>query len=486
MKESFEKRGLTKKSENISDWYNDVVLRADLCDYTDVKGSMIIKPYAYLIWENIQKELDKMFKEDNIQNCYFPMLIPMSLIKKEKEHVEGFAPELLTVDKIGDEKLNDPLVLRPTSETIMYKAFSNWVQGYRDLPIKINQWCNVFRAEKRTYPFLRTAEFLWQEGHCAFANNEDNLQMVFKALNWYKDIYEKYLGISVYIGLKSQSEKFAGAKNTYSIEIVMPNGKALQAGTSHDLSDNFSKAFNVNFLDEKGKKQFAFQSSFGLSTRSIAAIILAHGDDSGLIMPPNVAPIQVVILPIIKKAQNETNRDVVDYANSLNKKLKDKGIRTFIDNDDIHSLGYKINEWELKGVPIRIEIGNNEVENNMVRIVRRDDFVKQDVAIDGLENTIKNILENIQSGLFTKSEKLKLEKTKDTDNYSDFKKFIEEGNFVRSYFCEDKECENKIKEETKAVTRCLEFDQMNDDGVEGKCIYCGKRSKHKWLFGKSY
>jgi len=483
MEQNFEKRGLTKKSENISDWYNDVVLRADLCDYTDVKGSMIIKPYAYLIWENIQRELDKKFKEDGIQNCYFPMLIPMSLIQKEKEHVEGFAPELLTIDRIGEEKLEDPLVLRPTSETIMYKAFSNWIQGYRDLPIKINQWCNIFRSEKRTYPFIRTSEFLWQEGHCAFANNEDNLQMVFKALDWYKDIYEKYLGISVYIGLKSQSEKFAGAKNTYSVEIITPNGKALQACTSHDLSDNFSKVFDVSFLNEKSEKQYAFQSSFGLSTRSIAGIILTHGDDSGLIIPPNVAPIQVVIIPINKKNQDNT---IIDFTKMVEKKLKENGIRVFVDNDDIHSLGYKINEWELKGIPIRIEIGNNEVENNKVKIVRRDDFSKQDIIIDELENTIKNILENIQNNLFEKSEKLKLEKTKDADNYSDFKKFIEEGNFVRSYFCEDKECENKIKEETKAVTRCLEFNQMNDDGIEGKCIYCGKTSKHKWLFGKSY
>ena len=484
MEKSFEKRGLAKKSENISDWYNDVVLRAGLCDYTDVKGSMIIKPYGYSIWENIQKELDQKFKNDGVQNCYFPMLIPMSLILKEKEHVEGFAPELLTVDKIGKEELNDPLVLRPTSETIMYKAFANWIQGYRDLPIKINQWCNIFRAEKRTYPFIRTSEFLWQEGHCAFSNKEDNLQMVFKALNWYKEVYEDFLGISVYLGLKSQSEKFAGAKNTYSIEIVTPNGKALQAGTSHDLSDNFSKAFGVNFVDEKGEKQNVFQDSFGLSTRSIAALVLAHGDDSGLVIPPRVAPIQVVIIPITKK--NQDNNMINDFSNKVEKVLKDKGIRVFVDNNDIHSLGYKINEWELKGVPIRIEVGNNEVEKQIVKLVRRDDFSKQDVEINDVEDKINCVLEDIQNNLFKKSEELKEQRTKNADNYDDFKKLIDEGYFVRSYFCEEKECEAKIKEETKAVTRCLEFDQMNDDDIDGKCIYCGKKVKHKWLFGKSY
>lgn len=484
MEKSFAKRGLTKKSENIADWYNDVVIQADLCDYTDVKGSMIIKPYAYSIWENIQKELDAMFKADNFQNCYFPMLIPMSLIKKEKEHVEGFAPELLTIDRIGEEQLADPLVLRPTSETIMYKAFANWVQGYRDLPIKINQWCNIFRAEKRTYPFLRTSEFLWQEGHTAFSNNEDNLQMVFKALNWYKDIYEKYLGISVYIGMKSQSEKFAGAKNTYSIEIVMPNGKALQASTSHDLSTNFSRAFDVTFLDEKGQKQYAHQSSFGLSTRSIAALILSHGDDSGLIVSPMIAPIQVVIIPIIKK--NQENNLILDLANIIDKKLKLKGIKSWIDIDDAHSLGYKINEWELKGVPIRIEIGNDEVKDQKLKIVRRDNFEKQNINLDGFELKISELLKVIQNDLLAKSEKLKLAKTKDADNYKEFKKLIDDENFVRAYFCENKECEAKIKAETKATTRCLEFDQMNDDGVDGKCIYCGEKAKHKWLFGRSY
>ncbi len=484
MKDSFEKRGLTKKSENISDWYNDVVLRADLCDYSDVKGSMIIKPYGYSIWENIQRELDQMFKNDGIQNCYFPMLIPMSLIKKEKEHVEGFAPELLTVDKIGDEKLKDPLVLRPTSETVMYKAFSSWVQGYRDLPIKINQWCNIFRAEKRTYPFIRTAEFLWQEGHTAFSNNEDNLQMVFKALDWYKEMYEKYLGISVYIGVKSQFEKFAGAKNTYTVEIVCPNGKALQGCTSHDLSDNFSKVFNVSFLDEKGKKQFAFQSSFGFTTRSIGAIVLTHGDDFGLIMPPKIAPIQVVIISITKK--NEENVDVIDLSKQIEKQLQEKNIRTLVDKDDVHSLGYKINEWELKGVPIRIEIGKNEIENKAVRVVRRDNFSKQDILVKNIQKEIENILNDIQKDLFEKSDKLKLAKTKEADNYKEFKKLIDDDNLVRTYFCEDKQCETKIKEETKATARCLEFDQMNDDGVEGECVCCGKKAKHKWFFGKSY
>lgn len=484
MEKSFEKRDLTKKSENVSDWYNDVVLRAGLCDYTDVKGSIIIKPYAYAIWEKIQKEFDKMFAEDGVQNCYFPMLIPMSLIQKEKEHVEGFAPELLTVDRIGDEKLEDPLVLRPTSETIMYKAFANWVQGYRDLPIKINQWCNIFRAEKRTFPFIRGREFLWQEGHCAFSNQEDNLSMVFRALNWYKEMYEKYLGISVYVGVKSQSEKFAGAKNTYTVEIVCPNGKALQGCTSHDLADNFSKAFDISFLNEKSEKNYAFQCSFGFSTRSIASLVLAHGDDSGLVIPPMIAPIQVVVIPINKK--NQENTLVTDCANIVEKKLKESGVRVFVDNDEIHSLGYRINEWELKGVPIRIEIGASEVESGKVKIARRDDFSKTEINLDNLEDEIKNVLEKTQENLFKKSQELKIEKTKEVEDYISFKKAIEDGNLVRMYFCEDEECEKKIKEELQATPRCLEFDQMNDDGKEGKCACCGKISKHKWLFGKSY
>lgn len=484
MEKSFEKRDLTKKSENISDWYNDVILRADLCDYTDVKGSLVIKPYAYSIWENIQKEFDKIFKEDGVENCYFPMLIPLSLIQKEKEHVKGFAPELLTIDRIGNEKLEDPLVLRPTSETIMYKAFANWVQGYRDLPIKINQWCNIFRAEKRTFPFLRTREFLWQEGHCAFSNNEDNLSMVFKALNWYKEMYESYLGISVYIGVKSQSEKFAGAKNTYTAEIVCPNGKALQGCTSHDLSDNFSKVFDISFLNDKNEKQYAFQCSFGFTTRSIAAIVLSHGDDAGLIIPPNVAPIQVVLMPVLNKSQE--NSDVINCVNLIAKKLKQANIRVFVDQDDLHSLGYKINKWELKGVPIRIEVGRQEVQNQKIKVIRRDDFSKSEIGFDILESEIKNILEKIQENLFKKSQDLKIEKTKEVKNYEDFEKAINNNNLARAFFCEDEKCEQKIKNDLQATVRCLEFDQMNDDGQEGQCICCKKLSKHKWLFGRNY
>ena len=483
MEKSFEKRDLTKKSENIADWYNDVILRAKLCSYSDVKGSIVIRPYGYAIWENSQKILDSMFKSDGVENCYFPMLIPMSFIQKEKEHVEGFAPELFTIDRIGEEKLVDPLVLRPTSETIMYKTFASWIQGHRDLPIKINQWCNIFRAEKRTYPFLRTSEFLWQEGHTAFANAEDNLQMVFRALNWYKDFYEKYMAIAPYIGIKSQSEKFAGAKNTYTVEIVAPNGKALQACTSHDLADNFAKVFDVSFLNEKGEKTYVHQSSFGLSTRSIGALVLVHGDDLGLVIPPFIAPIQVVILPITKKT--ETDQEVLDFAKIIENKLKEIDIKAIIDKDDTHSLGYKINEWELKGVPLRIEIGSKELENKIIKAVRRDDFSKQDISIDGFEKEIQNLLNEIQKALFEKSLKLRNEKTKDADNYEEFKKDIESGNIVRAHWCEDAECEKRIKEETSATVRCLEFDKMNTT-EEGECIYCGKTSKHKWLFGKSY
>ena len=483
MEKSFEKRDLTKKSENIADWYNDVVLRAKLCSYSDVKGSIVIRPYGYAIWENTQKILNTMFKADGFENCYFPMLIPMSFIQKEKEHVEGFAPELFTIDKIGDEELTDPLVLRPTSETIMYRTFADWIQGHRDLPIKINQWCNIFRAEKRTFPFLRTREFLWQEGHTAFSNEQENLEMVFRALDWYKTFYEEYLAIASYVGVKSQSEKFAGAKNTYTVEVVCPNGKALQACTSHDLSDHFAKAFDVKFLDENGKQTFVHQSSFGLTTRSIGALVLAHGDDLGLIMPPNIAPIQVVILPITKKT--DTDQEVLNFSKIIEAKLQEKGIKVVIDKDNTHSLGYKINEWELKGVPLRIEIGSKELESKIIKVVARDDFSKQDISSDGFEEKIQEILNEVQNRLLSRNLQMRNSKTKETEIYEEFKKYIEEGNVVRSGWCENAECENKIKEETSATVRCLELDRINTK-EQCKCIYCNKDSNQKWLFGKSY
>ncbi len=483
MEKSFEKRDLTKKSENIADWYNDVVLRAKLCSYSDVKGSIVIRPYGYAIWENTQKILNTMFKADGFENCYFPMLIPMSFIQKEKEHVEGFAPELFTIDKIGDEELTDPLVLRPTSETIMYRTFADWIQGHRDLPIKINQWCNIFRAEKRTFPFLRTREFLWQEGHTAFSNEQENLEMVFRALDWYKTFYEEYMAIASYVGVKSQSEKFAGAKNTYTVEVVCPNGKALQACTSHDLSDHFAKAFDVKFLDENGKQTFVHQSSFGLTTRSIGALVLAHGDDLGLIMPPNIAPIQVVILPITKKT--DTDQEVLNFSKIIEAKLQEKGIKVVIDKDNTHSLGYKINEWELKGVPLRIEIGSKELESKIIKVVARDDFSKQDISSDGFEEKIQEILNEVQNRLLSRNLQMRNSKTKETEIYEEFKKYIEEGNVVRSGWCENAECENKIKEETSATVRCLELDRINTK-EQCKCIYCNKDSNQKWLFGKSY
>lgn len=483
MEKSFEKRDLTKKSENIADWYNDVVLRAKLCSYSDVKGSIVIRPYGYAIWENTQKILNAMFKTDGFENCYFPMLIPMSFIQKEKDHIEGFAPELFTIDRIGEEELSDPLVLRPTSETIMYRTFADWVQGHRDLPIKINQWCNIFRAEKRTFPFIRTREFLWQEGHTAFSNEKENVDMVFRALDWYKTFYEKYMAIATYVGIKSQSEKFAGAKNTYTVETVCPNGKALQACTSHDLADHFAKAFDVKFLDENGKQAFAYQSSFGLSTRSVGALVLVHGDDLGLIMPPKIAPIQVVILPIFKK--NETDNDILLFAQNIEKILSEKDISVKIDLDDAHTLGYKINEWELKGVPLRIEIGSKEMESKTVKAVRRDDFSKQEIPFDQIKESVQNILQDIQNSLFEKSLQMRNEKTKEADNYDDFKEYIEQGNLVRSFWCENRECEQKIKEETSATVRCLELDRASLE-ENGKCVYCNNVAKNKWLFGKSY
>jgi len=481
---TFEKKGLTKKSENSSEWYHDVVLRAGLADYSEVKGCMIIKPYGYAIWENVQAVLDRWFKDDGVQNAYFPLLIPLSYLQKEKEHLAGFSPELAVVTHAGGEELAEPYVIRPTSETIMYKTFADWIQSYRDLPLKINQWCNVMRWEKRTYPFIRTSEFLWQEGHTVHQNEEDAIEMTLKALAWYKKFYEEHFAISVYAGVKSSAEKFAGAHKTYSIEMVIPDGKALQAATSHHLGNNFAKVFDINFLDESGNKILPHQTSWGLSTRAIGGLILSHGDDSGLIMPPKIAPYQVVILAI--GGSDEKEKAVTEHVKDLSQQLKSADIRVIVDANFKHSMGYRINEWELKGVPLRLEIGSKEIDKQEVTYIRRDSFEKGNFSLGNLTSEVTNLLEKVQADLWARSEQNKQQLTVDVENYDEFKKVIENRrSFIRAPWCEDAACEAKIKEETKATSRILELERIDSD-EDGSCIACGKPSKHHWLFAQAY
>lgn len=484
-KKGFRKKGLAKKSENIAEWYNNVVVLADLADYSEVRGSMIIKANGYALWEKVQTALDQKFKQDGIRNYYFPLLIPYHLLKKEKEHLEGFSPELAVVTHAGGEKLSEPYVLRPTSETIMYKTFSEWIHSYRDLPLKINQWCNVIRWEKRTYPFLRTTEFLWQEGHTVHQTEKEAIEMALKALKWYENFYKEYFAISPYIGIKSEQEKFAGAKTTYSVELVIPNGKSLQAATSHNLGDNFSKAFNISFLNNKEKKCHPWQTSWGLSTRSIGGLVLIHGDDSGLVLPPKVADPQVVILVVPDKQKHDLKK-IQKYAEEVYKELIKQGLRVTLDDDFNYSLGYRINDWEIRGVPLRLEIGQKEIKNKQITFVRRDNFEKGLIAVNNLNKDIKKLIDKIQNDLLTKSEKMKKDMTVEVDNYGEFKEITRKKKaFIRAFWCENKECEEKIKQETKLTTRILEMEKAEKD-LKGKCIYCSQPAKHKWLFAQSY
>ncbi len=485
MNKSFEKKGLTKKSENISDWYHDVILRAELAEYSDVKGCMIIRPNGYAIWEKTQAVLDAWFKEYDVKNVYFPIFVPMELFEKEKKHVEGFAPELAVVTHAGGEKLAEPLAIRPTSETVITQKFADWIQSHRDLPMKLNQWCNVVRWEKRTYPFLRTSEFLWQEGHTVHKDKDDAMAMVMQALEWYKKYYEEVLAISPYVGLKSENEKFAGADLTYSIELVMPDGKALQAATSHYLGQNFAKGFDVEYLDETGKKQYVHQTSWGLSTRAIGGLILTHGDDSGVVLPPEIAFAQVVIIPINNKDET-VQQKALDAANDLAKDLKKHKVRVIVDADYKSSLGTKINNWELKGVPLRLELGAKELEAQEVQAVRRDNFEKSKLKLASATESVVAMLETIQSDLYKKSEALKRSLTVEADGIQDFKRILNEQKaFIRVPWCEDPACEDRVKAETKATSRVFELDRI-DENQDYKCFACGKKAHRKWLFAQSY
>ena len=488
MKQQFEKKELKKKSENLSDWYTDVVLKAELADYAPVKGTMVIRPYGYALWEKVQEIFNGMMRSAGVQNAYFPLFIPHSLLEKEKEHVAGFSPELAVVTIGGGEKLKDPLVVRPTSETIMYSMYAKWIHSWRDLPILINQWNNVVRWEKRTYLFLRTTEFLWQEGHTAHETEDEAMDMVRKALDWYRQVYEDYLAMPVLLGRKSESEKFAGAKTTYSVEALMPDGKALQGATSHNLGQNFSKPFDIAFQNRTGKMDYVWQTSWGLSTRSLGGLFLTHGDDNGLILPPRIAPTQVVIVPIYKTSGE--NKVIADYCQKLFRTLEEAGVRVKLDGREEPSVGRKFNEWELKGVPIRFEVGEKELKEKTVTVARRDTGEKASLETDTILAETKKLLEEIQKNLFAKAKKFLDDNTHEAKSYEEFKGIMASTRgFIRAFWCEDAGCEAEIKAETKASTRVLPLDQKGLPGTSampGVCVHCGNPASHKWIFGQAY
>jgi len=483
MNKPFEKKELKKRSENLSDWYTDVILKAELADYAPVKGTMVIRPYAYAIWEHVQEIMNAFMKAAGIQNAYFPLFIPHSLLEKEKAHVEGFSPELAIVTIGGGEKLKDPLVVRPTSETIMYEMYKKWIQSWRDLPLLINQWNNVIRWEKRTYLFMRTMEFLWHEGHTAHETEKDAVELIHKTLSWYKTVYEDYYAIPVVIGTKSTSEKFAGAKDTYTVEMLMPDGKALQGATSHNLAQNFSVPFEIMFQNREGKQDHVWQTSWAITTRSIGALVLTHGDDAGLIMPPKIAPIQVVIMPITRKESTKTT-ELLAYCGEMKEALSNGGVRSKFDDRSEPSVGRRFNEWELKGVPLRFEVGEKELGDRAVTIARRDTGTKVTVKREEMLTTTERLLKEIQEERFAKAKAFLKENTRDAASYDEFKKIMDTTRgFIRAFWCEEKACEASIKEETKATTRCLPLESKEEDGA---CVYCGKKATHRWIFAQAY
>lgn len=476
---------LPKKSDNISEWYLSLISAAELADYGPVKGTMIIKPYAYAIWENIQEVLNGLFKKEGVQNAYFPLFIPQSFIQKEKKHIEGFSPELAVVTTAGGSKLDEPLIIRPTSETIMYDAFSKWISSYQDLPIKINQWANVVRWEKRTFPFIRTSEFLWQEGHTVHQTKDEAQNMTMQALGWYKKLYEDILGISCFAGEKSNSEKFAGAERTFSIELVLPDGKALQAGTSHNLGQNFSKSFDITYLDTKNKRQYPYQTSWGISTRLLGGMFMIHSDDHGLIIPPKIAPYQVAIIAIFSKNE-ELNKKILAYIKTITDILDRAQIRFCIDSDDKKTVGFRLNKSEIMGYPLRIEIGQNEYETKRATLFRRDTFAKESCIYNKLPDLIHLTLESIHETLLQRSLQQKQALTTSASSFDEFTKIITSGKkFIHAYWCESEICEQKIKEKTKATTRVVELDDLDQNNNE-ECIYCGNPARRKWLFAQAY
>jgi len=487
---------LTSRAEDYSQWYNDLVIKGGLADYSAVRGCMVIKPYGFALWENMRDQLDKMFKETGHVNAYFPLFIPKSFLSKEAAHVEGFAKECAVVthyrlmnDPNGkgivvdpDAKLEEELIVRPTSETIIWHSYKDWIQSYRDLPLLINQWANVVRWEMRTRLFLRTAEFLWQEGHTAHATKEEAIEETKKMLDVYAEFVETYMAVPVIKGVKTASERFAGAEDTYCIEAMMQDGKALQAGTSHFLGQNFAKAFDVQFLTKENKQEYVWATSWGVSTRLIGALIMAHSDDQGLILPPKIAPQQVVIVPIYKGEESKAPIDA--KANEIMASLKVKGIRVKYDNNDNSRPGWKFAQHELQGVPVRIAMGLRDLENKMVEVARRDTKEKNSMPLDGLADNISNLLEEIQQNIYNKALAFRTEHITNADNWDDFVKLLDgKGGFISAHWDGTPETEEKIKEQTKATIRCIPLNNKEEAGV---CILTGKPSTQRVLFARAY
>lgn len=484
---------ITNRSENYSQWYNDIVKKAGLAENSAVRGSMVIKPYGFAIWENMKAELDRMFKETGHVNAYFPLFIPKSFLSKEAKHVDGFAKECAVVTHHrlmnapnGDgvvvdpsAKLEEELIVRPTSETIIWNTYKDWIQSYRDLPLLINQWANVVRWEMRTRPFLRTAEFLWQEGHTAHATKEEAIAEARQMHDVYAQFAEEYMAMPVIKGYKSENERFAGADDTFTIEALMQDGKALQAGTSHFLGQNFAKAFDVTYLNENNKEEHVWATSWGVSTRLVGALIMTHSDDEGLVLPPRLAPIQVVIVPIPKP-----NDEIMVVADKIAAELREKGISVKIDTDMKKRPGFKFAEYEMKGVPVRLGIGKRDLENGVIEVARRDNKTKESIALDGITDHVAQLLEDIQANLLARAKKFRADHYSETDSYEEFKDLIaNKGGFVKAYWDGTSETELKIKEETKATIRCV---PLEDGEGEGTCIYSGKPATIRAIFAKAY
>lgn len=486
---------LTSRAEDYSKWYNELVVKADLAEQSAVRGCMVIKPYGYAIWERIQAAMDSRFKEYGVQNAYFPLLIPKSFFSREAEHVEGFAKECAVVthhrlmnDPNGtgvvvdpDAKLEEELIVRPTSETIIWSTYKNWISSYRDLPILCNQWCNVMRWEMRTRLFLRTAEFLWQEGHTAHATAEEADAFARKMLDVYVDVAENVMAIPMVKGTKSPNERFAGAVETYCMEAMMQDGKALQAGTSHFLGQNFAKSFDVQFLNKENKYEYPWATSFGTSTRLMGALIMTHSDDNGLVLPPHLAPIQVVFVPIFKT--QEQLDAILSKVNPMIENLNSRGVRVKVDSSEKSTPGFKFADYEMKGVPVRLAMGGRDMENNTIEVARRDTLTKETVSMEGIEDTICSLLEDVQRNIFKKALDYRLANTRTVDTYEEFKEEIKKGGFLLCHWDGTAETEEKIKNDTKATIRCIPFD---GDHTPGKCMVTGKLSKQRVVFAMAY
>lgn len=490
-----ELKELTKRADNYSQWYNDLVMKADLAETAPVRGCMIIKPYGYAIWEKMQVVLDKMFKKQGVQNAYFPLLIPKSFFAREAEHVKGFAKESAVVThyrlKTSDDgkdiivdpaaKLDEELIIRPTSETMIWHTYKNWIHSWRDLPIMCNQWCNVMRWEMRTRPFLRTSEFLWQEGHTAHATSEEAQAEAQKMLKVYADFVENWMGVPVIQGVKSETERFAGALETYTIEAMMQDGKALQSGTSHFLGQNFAKSFDVTFLNKENKPEYVWATSWGVSTRLMGALIMVHSDDNGLVLPPKLAPIQVVIVPITKN--KEQLAAITEKLKPVMDKFDELGISVKYDDADNKRPGFKFADYELKGVPVRLVMGERDLENNTIEVMRRDTLEKENVSFDGIVERVKNLLDDIQKNVFEKARKYRDAHVYECDNYEEFKERIKDGGFFLCHWDGTPETEAKIKENTQATIRCVPFAYEQTPGVD---MVSGKPAKYRVIIARAY